>query len=113
MRQSKGIILAVAFLALFMVTALAIGQEKTFSIKGKVKDKRGYPISGINVVISGAEIKKSAVTDSKGEFVFKGLVSGRYIVQASKRGYTFDQIMLNLKEDVTMDIKAVTSPKEK
>jgi len=103
-----------SLLGTFLIVMMAMtASGETLSIKGVVKGKGGYGISGIIVSASGP-VKKDAVTDSKGRFVLSGLSPGKYIVSASKRGYIFERAIVPLDEtDASVDIVAVESPKEK
>lgn len=46
----------------------------TFEINGSIKNEKGESIEGIEVEISGKELKTE--TDSEGKFLFEGILSG-------------------------------------
>lgn len=58
----------------------------TGSISGKVVDAFGIALSDVKITLDG-QIKRSVVTNSSGEFVFKIVTAGDYHVLASKDKY--------------------------
>ena len=63
-----------------------IGQQRSFSIKGVVKDaSSGQPIPFANVVVWNTT--QGAVTDSTGLFEISGISPGSYRLQSSFLGY--------------------------
>jgi iron complex outermembrane receptor protein len=56
------------------------------TVIGVVKDTVGAPLSNVQVVVSGAN--RSALTDERGEFVFKGLPAGTYHLDLIRIGYS-------------------------
>lgn len=55
------------------------------SVIGIVKDTAGAPLSNVQVVASG--VNRSALTDDRGEFIFKGLPAGTYHLDLIRIGY--------------------------
>ena len=49
------------------------------------RDTAGAPLSNVQVVVSG--LNRSALTDERGEFVFKGLPAGTYHLDLIRIGY--------------------------
>ena len=92
-------IFALAFLLAVSVTAFAQNL-----VSGVVVDGENKPVQGATVLFEGQEkkIKREAKTDKKGEFLFVGLDSGKYMVTASKDGLT---------DSLTMTISGSEKPK--
>ncbi len=55
------------------------------TVIGVVRDTAGTPLSNVQVVVSG--LNRSALTDERGEFVFKGLPAGTYHLDLIRIGY--------------------------
>lgn len=55
------------------------------AVIGIVKDTAGAPLSNVQVVASG--VNRSALTDDRGEFIFKGLPAGTYHLDLIRIGY--------------------------
>lgn len=76
------------YFLLFLLCTIqaAIGQQRSFSIKGVVKDaSSGQPIPFANVVVWNTT--QGAVTDSIGLFEISGISPGSYRLQSSFLGY--------------------------
>ena len=76
------------YFLLFLLCTIqaAIGQQRSFSIKGVVKDaSSGQPIPFANVVVWNTT--QGAVTDSTGLFEISGVSPGSYRLQSSFLGY--------------------------
>lgn len=56
------------------------------NVIGVVQDTAGVPLSNVQVVVSGAS--RSALTDERGEFIFKGLPAGTYHLDLIRIGYS-------------------------
>ena len=85
MRRSKAII---TLLAAILLATTAFAQDRTTGgIKGKVRAKGQGPVSGVSVTVRRHEREvASGVTDSKGEFLIKGLAPGIYGLMFRKEG---------------------------
>ena len=92
----------IALLALSFIT-----QTFCATIKGKVTDAdTGQPLIGVNVLVVHTSL--GAATDVNGYYIIKGLVPGKYIVQASYLGYKkqFDTVKIESKDEtVELNIK--------
>jgi hypothetical protein len=55
------------------------------SLRGRVVDSTGEPISGVQVTL--VEFARRATTDKAGAFVFGGVPAGRYTLVARRLGY--------------------------
>lgn len=76
----------VAFIASLIAAVPAFAQS-TGMVKGTVKDDKGQPVDGANVIIEmngGTGRKFETKTNKKGEYIQIGLASGSYKVTAEK-----------------------------
>jgi len=62
----------------------------TFTVSGIVRTTGGAPLAGVNV--RAVSYAASAITDLSGRFALTGLVTGTYIVEPSKVGYSFSPV---------------------
>lgn len=77
----------------------------TFTVSGGVKDISDKPLPNTRVTISGENISKKTVTDSDGKYSFTGISAGTYILHASKEGYKFRPVKVNvIGSNVSVDI---------
>lgn len=59
-------------------------------ITGAVTDRKGAPIAGVKMDMTGAGRVESIITDASGKYGFTGLVTGDYTITPSLRGYKFE-----------------------
>lgn len=79
--------LSVALIVLLSMTA-ALAQQARGSLRGVIKDEFGATIVGATVSITdGAGVKKDALTNNDGAYVFTGLAPGKYMLTASAAGF--------------------------
>ena len=79
---------------LFVVLAVAsaYGQSNRASLRGLVTDEQGGAIVGASVNVTDAAGQvKTAVTNGEGVYVFNGLAPGKYVVQASAKGFAVSE----------------------
>jgi outer membrane receptor for ferrienterochelin and colicin len=77
---------SIFIILLFLFSTLAIAQENTITIYGKVVDKfTQQPLPGANVLVLNTNFGASA--DLNGKFEIKNLPSGEYQLRASILGY--------------------------
>lgn len=78
-----------------MITLSSFGVTGKYSIKGRVVDfDTRKPVEFASVVLISlpdSTIKSSALTDSKGDYSFKNVTEGTYVVKAQIVGYTPNQ----------------------
>lgn len=88
------------------------GNETNSSIKGKVTTSDGQPAAGVTIIIKGKS--KGAVSDEKGNFIFKNLLPGTYDLEISLVGYetVTKKVTLGLNETGTVAIQLRLSQKE-
>lgn len=68
---------------------LATTPIPTYSISGRVTDASGNGISGVSLNLSGVLVRTTQ-SDASGNYVFQGLATGAYRIDASKPGYGFN-----------------------
>jgi len=68
-----------------------------YNASGTILDKQGNPVAGTTVQVGD----KTAVTDETGHWELIGLIEGKYTVNASKEGYTFEPAQVNLTGNET------------
>jgi iron complex outermembrane receptor protein len=90
-------------LMLFFLPAKVFSQENS-SISGKIFDKSGQTVPGVNVTLQGTD--KSASTDGNGAYNFPNLSAGTYTITASSIGFQTLQKKISLQEDekLTQDL---------
>ena len=104
--------------ALLVVAAAGsvFGQGFQGGLRGSVKDSGGV-IPGVEVTLTNEQtnIKRSTVTNERGEFVFANVDPGNYGVRATLQGYkTADRAGIRigtqqfLTLDLTMEVGAIT-----
>ena len=95
----RGIFALAFLLALSITTAYA----QTL-VTGVVTDAENKPVQGATILfdLQDRAAKREAKTDKKGEFLFVGLPSGKYVITASKDGLT---------DSVTMQLTGSEKPK--
>lgn len=87
----------ISTIVLFFLTQVIFSQNSI--IKGVViEENTGKPLSGVNIVIKS--IKKSTISDSEGNFIFRNLPVGNYSVQFS---------FLSFESKIVSDIQTVAN----
>ena len=77
----------VALLVILLASAgVALAQETTGTLRGRVGDAQGLPVPGAAVTASGPQGSKSAVSDADGRFSIPFLTPGVYAVRAELPG---------------------------
>src|SRR5882672_4152148 len=75
-------------LILVFCAGVALGQQSTGSLKGQVSDEFGGVIVGATVVaVNAAGVEKTVKTNGEGNFVLKGLASGKYTIKVTATGF--------------------------
>lgn len=93
-----------AFLFMFLISFLnSIANEEPNSvIKGRVLTSDGKPASYVSVEIKG--MNRGTVTNENGEFTFKKLSSGKYILQISLVGHATEEKEVELGNEETVAV---------
>lgn len=74
---------------------VAVSRETVVS--GIVSDTAGHPLSNVQVVVSGAN--RAALTDDRGEFLFRGLPPGTYHLDLIRIGYAAEHKIIVVPAD--------------
>jgi trimeric autotransporter adhesin len=107
---------AVTAVMVLLAASLADGQGFQGGLRGAVKDAGGV-IPGVEVTLTNEQtnIKRSSVTNERGEFVFANVDPGNYAVRATLQGYkSVDRGAIRigtqqfLTLDLTMEVGAIT-----
>jgi Carboxypeptidase regulatory-like domain/TonB-dependent Receptor Plug Domain len=98
--------LSVALAALF--AAGAWSQTQLATVSGTVADPSGAVVPGVSVTIvsQGTGLKRSALTDTAGEYRFAGLPTGNYSLHMEKTGFQSqvrEGVELNSAAEVTIN----------
>ncbi len=92
-----------SFLCLFLVSELAVGQNTSASITGRVVDEEGEPLPGVNIVAvhqpTGTEF--GVATNANGRYTIQNArIGGPYVVTATFVGYrSVRETGINLRLD--------------
>ena len=78
----------------------ALGQKA--NIKGQVTNIKNEPVVGANVILKGTV--RGVQSNSKGEYILKGLSSGNYTIEVSYVGFRNKEFTLELAENQTSTI---------
>lgn len=77
------------------IVGQAFGQKA--SIKGQVNTIKNEPVIGANVILKGTV--RGVQTNAKGEYLLKGLSSGKYTIAVSYLGFRNKEFILELTEN--------------
>ena len=103
--RPRNVILLAALLALASFPIVAVAQETTATLTGRVMDPQGLGIPGVTVTVTGGQGSKTAVTDNSGRFQVPYLVPGPYTVKAELQGFkTVTQGGVALRLGQTLDV---------
>ncbi len=99
-------ILSVALAALF--AASASSQTQLAAVSGAITDPSGAVVPGVSVTIvsQGTGLKRSALTDTAGQYRFAGLPTGNYSLRMEKTGFrpqVREGVALNSAVEVTIN----------
>ena len=78
----------------------AFGQKSI--IKGQISSEKNEPVIGANVILTGTV--RGVQTNSKGEYILKGLSSGSYTVEVSFLGFRTKKMTVELSENQTSTV---------
>jgi iron complex outermembrane recepter protein len=89
------------FSFLLLCNAITVFAVPKNSLKGTVRDSKGYPLEG--AVVELPDLKTGTVTDSGGKYVISNLPKGKYVVVASLISYSKAVVTITLSEDMTQN----------
>lgn len=104
-------------LCAFLISGLAIAQEQTGSMIGKVTDPSGAAVPGATVEVNSERLVRtmSATTDASGDFIFGALPPGLYVVSVKATGFAATkqtdvpvQIGRQARLEVKLEVGSVT-----
>jgi hypothetical protein len=100
--------LSAALAALFSVCAWS--QTQLATVSGTITDPSGAVVPGVSVTIvsQGTGLKRSALTDTAGEYRFAGLPIGNYSLRVEKAGFQSqvrEGVDLNSAVEVTINLQ--------
>ena len=78
----------------------AYGQKSI--IKGQISSEKNEPLIGANVILNGTV--RGVQTNSKGEYILKGLSAGSYTVEVSFLGFRNKRMIVELSENQTSNV---------
>jgi TonB-linked SusC/RagA family outer membrane protein len=100
-----------AILIFSLFAALSMAAQNTASIKGRMFDEKGEPISFALVRIDGTTMALN--TDAAGNFEFKNLAAGNYVIIAQYLGYNTNKQAVKLAAGESKQIKIDMQPDNK
>jgi hypothetical protein len=101
--QARISALLLAFVLAF--TGLAVAQETTGTISGRIVDPQGLAVPGATVTLTGPQGTKTVVTDSSGRFSAPYLTPGVYSIRAELQGFkAVEKKDINVRLGQTADI---------
>src|SRR5256885_2338157 len=79
-----------ALICMFCLSLAAFAQETTAGVQGTVKDPQGAVVANATVTVSGPALigKKTATTDSAGNYHIEQLPPGVYTIQVNAAGFS-------------------------
>lgn len=95
-------------LVLLFIATSALAQKAMIS--GRVQNSKQEPVSGVTVSLTGTV--RLVQTNSKGEFVIKGLNAGEYTLQLSHLGYKSQSIRIVLGEQDNKSVALILNSDE-
>jgi len=101
--------LALPLLLALQTPSLGMQAQHPGSITGVVRAAaKGPVLEGARVVLLGTTL--SVTTSKRGEFVFNGLVPGKYVIQASAIGYATLSSEIEVKGKETLQVEFEAEP---
>ena len=110
MKEKVKRFLVCVFYLVFMTGLVYSQSSTTGAINGRVLDKEGIPIPGVEVrlyspdLIGGAQTK---ITNEEGKYRFVAILRGTYVVETSLPGFVIakkDKIKIFVGETITIDL---------
>ncbi len=96
------------FALLIMIAQTSLAQH---SLQGTVKNnKENTTLNGVSVYIP--DLKLSASTNNNGQYEFKNIPGGTYLIVANLLGYTSQTKEVNIKENASADFELAPSNQE-
>ncbi len=106
----KGILSVVSLV--FLLGAIAFGQERTGSIEGTVKDTNGAVIPNATVVVTGNAFNRTVTTNEEGYYRLQLVPPGSYMVVVSSGNFdkaTKNDVLVSLGSASAVDVELKAS----
>jgi Carboxypeptidase regulatory-like domain/TonB dependent receptor-like, beta-barrel/TonB-dependent Receptor Plug Domain len=85
--QRLSIVIIIALVS-FSIGGVAVAQDTTGTITGRIVDAQALVLPGVTVTATGSQGAKTTVTDGEGRFTFAFLTPGAYAIHAELQGFT-------------------------
>lgn len=95
------------FLIVFTGCFILIGTiNAQFQVKGTVRDPQNKIINNISIQINllSDTLQKKGVNSEDGDFEFRDIASGTYVLKVTRTGYQENKVYLNLTKDTSLII---------
>ncbi len=99
----KKILFNCSLLFLIALNAIPMQQEQKWTISGKVMDENGRPLTGATIIIKDTYLGTTA--GSEGNFNFKPMKPGDYVVEVAHLGYESVTREVRLDGDVCIEFE--------
>src|SRR5262245_17536436 len=86
------LVAALAAVLVVPLPAVAIPQQTTGTITGRIVDAQGLAVPGVTVTVVGSQGSRTVVTDGEGRYTAPFLVPGAYTVRAELQGFKTAQL---------------------
>jgi len=113
-------ILSLSFILLFSGFSLGRQQEEEQAwLDGKIMDAEKKPLAEAEIQLKnqGTNLVMTAKSNKKGQFAFRALFAGKYVVTASKEGYVTHSLEIELEagspQQLTINLAKALSPEQK
>src|SRR5437762_13941265 len=100
-------VLSLVFMMAVLIAMSASAQQGTTELRGRLIDRQGAVLPGVNVVVRNQEtgMFRETVSGQDGSFIASGLVPGTYQVNAELQGFKkFERKDLRLEVGKTSSI---------
>jgi carboxypeptidase family protein/TonB-dependent receptor-like protein len=108
-----GCAVGVAACVCVLWTDVALGQETTGALNGRVIDAQNLPVPGATVTITGPQGTRTMTTDSNGRFAAASLTPGQYEVRVELQGFKTalqKGVGVSLGQTVSVPVTLVVGP---
>ena len=101
MQRHVGLLVAI----LIGWASLALAQDTTGTLRGRVDDAQQLPIPGVTVTVAGPQGTQETTTDTEGRYRVPFLTPGSYTVRAMLAGFnTIEQPNVTIRLGQTVDL---------
>jgi hypothetical protein len=107
----KSIVVTLGLLSLCF--HIAVGQQRTGSLRGQVSDELGALVVGATVTLIAADgTQKTTVTNAEGTYTFNAIAPGQYTIRVASPGFTpYEKTEINIAAGprITHDVRLVVA----